>query len=124
MTDIDDLSPAAQDFIHEHEHKNFADFMTRCEDFLGRGIPLTLKQVVILETHWRGVNPNKDARKYFEESKQIRFREKGSVARRYRIPVKQVVTRNGHKVTIYRDVRTGRFVRSSTRWRVKVYKSA
>ena len=81
MTDIDDLSPAAQDFIHEHELNNFADYMTRCEDFLGRGIPLTLKQVVMLEGHWREVNPDKDARQYFEESKQIRFLEKGSAAR-------------------------------------------
>ncbi len=120
MTDITDLSEAAQDFIHEHEHNNFADFMTRCEDFLGRGIPLTLKQVVMLEGHWREVNPDKNARQYFEESKHIRFREKGPAVRHFRIPVKQVVTRHGRKVTVYRDTRTGRFVRSSARWKVRV----
>ena len=124
MTDNDDLSDAAQDFIHEHEHLNFADFMTRSEDFLGRGIPLTLKQVVMLESHWREVNPDKNARQYFEESKHVRFREKVPAVRHWRIPVKQVVTRHGRQVTVYRDTRTGRYVRATARWKAKVYHSA
>ena len=105
MTTIDDFSKEARNGINEHIHQPFPDALPWLELFFNG---LTRNQLIFFEQYWREYGPSTPEREMWETLKWAPERRK--VYRRPSIR-SEVVFVKGHRVKVWRDLRTGRFVR-------------
>lgn len=111
MTEIEDFSEATQEMVDSHINEPFTDAIPVLERWFN-GF-LTRSQLIFFEQYWRDNGPAQTpARALWEALKRTRERQKAarqSGARR------EVVVIKGHKVVVWRDLSTGRFVRRRRR---------
>ena len=105
------ISPRAAEILSEHIHDPFPDYLIVAEETLGKGGALTRSQTVHLEWVYRSHNIGRE-REIWEGLKRTPEREKAAKRPEVR---RETVRIFGHRVTIWRDLRTGRFVRRKRR---------
>jgi hypothetical protein len=105
------FSPNVAGRLGANIHDPFPDFLILAEEILGKDGALTRSQLVYIEYLHRSHNIGHE-REIWEALKRApereRFAKKPSIRR-------EVVVIFGHRVTVFRDVRTGRFVRRRRR---------
>lgn len=104
MTTIDDFSKEARDGINEHIHLRFPDALPWLELFFHG---LTRNQLVFFEQYWREYGPSTPEREMWEALKWTPERRKVFRRPSFR---REVVVVKGHRVAVWRDLHTGRFV--------------
>jgi hypothetical protein len=111
MTRIEDFSQEAQDKIDSLIDKPFPDEIPELEIFFGhRTGGLTRGQLVWLEMFWREFGTaHATERDVWDELRQTHERQR--FPKRKPSVRREVVIIFGHRVTVFRDIRTGRFVR-------------
>jgi len=110
MTNIGDFKGEARDKIDSLIGEPFPDALPELEQFFGgpSGM-LTRNQVVWFESYWHENGPRTSERDIWEALQRTPERQK--FAKRRPVVRREVVKVHGHKAVVYRDLRTGRFVR-------------
>lgn len=115
MTRIDDFKAEARDKIDGLIDEPFPDALPELERFFGgRTGGLTRNQVVWFEMYWRENGMARTTERDIWEALQ-RTSERQKFSKRMPTVRREMVRIFGHKVTVWRDTRTGRFVRRRTR---------
>jgi hypothetical protein len=112
MTEIEDFSRDGQDEIKRLLKRPFPDALPALESYFGQFGALTRDQVLFFERLWAQYGPSTPEIDIWNALKGVNEREK--VAERPS-PRREVVVRKGHRVVIWRDPVTGRFVRRRRR---------
>ena len=105
MTRIEDFLSSTQDMVEENIERKFRDALPVLERWFNG---LTRKQLIFWESYWRQFGPSESEGEIFEAIKYTPERQR--ITKRPSVR-KEVVVINGHRVTIVRDLRTGRFAR-------------
>lgn len=105
------FSPGVAEILDGNIHRPFPDFLIVAEETIGKGGPLTRSQLIHLESLYRSHNIGRE-REIWEGLRRTPERQK--VVKRPSVR-KETVRIFGHRVTVWRDLRTGRFVRRKRR---------
>jgi hypothetical protein len=117
MTNIGDFSKEGQDKIDSLLDRKFPDALPELEVFFGGSTGgLTRNQVVWFEMYWREYGTAQTNEREIWEALQ-RTHERARFSKRRPAVRKETVRIHGQKVVVYRDVRTGRWVRRRRRRR-------